>query len=64
METGIAHLNNGYDKQGEGDSSPIASVYFDNEDLRLYHDKLRCREGATLIRIRKYVTGTRRSVNP
>jgi len=54
VKTGTAHLNNGYDNKGGGDAAPIWSVYFDNDELRLYHDKIRSREGATLIRIRGY----------
>lgn len=32
----------------------MTSVYFDNDALRLYHDKIVRKEGATLIRVRWY----------
>eukprot|EP01127_Copromyxa_protea_P010564 TRINITY_DN2576_c0_g2_i1.p1 TRINITY_DN2576_c0_g2~~TRINITY_DN2576_c0_g2_i1.p1 ORF type:complete len:725 (-),score=115.42 TRINITY_DN2576_c0_g2_i1:1418-3334(-) len=53
-QMGYSHLNNGYDGNYSADDSDITSVYFDNEDLQLYHDKIRRREGATLIRVRWY----------
>eukprot|EP01124_Arcella_intermedia_P004517 TRINITY_DN12564_c0_g1_i1.p1 TRINITY_DN12564_c0_g1~~TRINITY_DN12564_c0_g1_i1.p1 ORF type:complete len:1004 (+),score=190.43 TRINITY_DN12564_c0_g1_i1:411-3014(+) len=46
--------DNSYNGNGEGDASKITSVYFDNDKLRLYHDKIVRKEGATLIRIRWY----------
>jgi SPX domain protein involved in polyphosphate accumulation len=49
-----SRYDNSYHNNGEGDAAKITSVYFDNEKLRLYHDKIVRKEGATLIRIRWY----------
>lgn len=37
---------------GGGSSSPITSVYFDNADLQVYHQRLVRGDGASLVRIR------------
>lgn len=42
------------DKEFEAEDSAITSIYFDNQDMKLYYGRLRKDEGAEAIRLRWY----------
>lgn len=43
-----------FDKTSLRSSSLITSVYYDNDDMDLYHERLKKLEGARVVRMRTY----------